>query len=118
MRTMTPSVITNQLLQNQSEYKNNRANASMGYPTAWDANGVPTEFSQDTMNGRLLRVSWVAANVDQVIDHNLNRIPIGYIVTRKDQSCDVYDGTLGGWTALEIVLRCTVAGADTTLYVF
>jgi hypothetical protein len=118
MRIMTPSVVSNQLLQNQSIYKGQRGNNSFGSPTAWDAGGIPTVFNQDTMDGRLFRVTFVAANTDQIIEHDLNRVPVGYLVVRKDQTCDVYDGSIGGWTTTDIVLKCTVAGADTTLYIF
>ena len=117
MRPQVPGVAMDNLIQHQSIYKTLRANTSMGSPTAFDGAGIPTTYDQDNMDGILLRVMWVTPNADQTIQHNLNRVPVGYYITRKDQTCDVYDGTLSGWTTSAIVLRCTAA-ADTTIYVF
>ena len=117
MRPQTPGVATDNLLQHQSVYKVFRANISMGQPATYDGAGIPITYTQDNTDGIMLRVKWVTPNVDQTIPHNLGRVPIGYYLTRKDQTCDVYDGNLSGWTEANIVLRATT-DADTTLYVF
>lgn len=135
MQPVKPNVTMDNLLQHQSLALTLAANVSNGTPAAFDATaplGIPTIFSQDNGDGIMVRVgpnqpallpipgvAWGAANTATTIQHNLNRIPIGYYVVRKYQACDVYDaGDNVGWSKTEIVLRNTVADADTVLYIF
>ncbi len=65
---------------------------------------------------------WVAgstgavANADFVLTHNLQRLPVGYIVMTKSQACDIYTGA-GAWTITTITLKGTVALTDVLLFV-
>jgi hypothetical protein len=56
-------------------------------------------------------------NTDFTVTHNLGRVPTGYHVISKSAACDVYTGGVGG-TATTLTLRCTVAGATISLFIF
>lgn len=117
MRITAPYQGMDNLLQHQSVSRVLRGNLSQGNPTSFDSSGVPTAYEQDNMTGNLFRHTFTTTNADEVITHNLGRVPVGYYLTRKGAAVDVYDGTLSGWTESEITLRATVA-ADTTIYIF
>jgi hypothetical protein len=51
------------------------------------------------------------------IAHGLGRVPVAYLVVRKDRACDVYTGATG-WTATDIYLKCSVASAAVTLLIW
>lgn len=126
MQPSKPSVIMDNLSQHTSLAMALNANISIGSGSAFDpTTGIATSFTQDNGDGMMVRVGpglpnvWGAANTATTIQHNLGRIPTGYYVTRKYQTCDVYDdGTNTGWTETEIVLKNTVANADTVVYIF
>lgn len=128
MRPQNPSVVTNPAHLANSVYKTLRGNVSMGSALDYDAVGQPASFTQDNTDGVMIRVGssgnpfslpnfWAGSNVDTTIDHNLGRVPIGYYVTKKDRTCDVYDGTLVA-TEQEITLKNTDGNADTVIYIF
>jgi len=49
--------------------------------------------------------------------HTLRRVPVGFIVINKDQSCDVYDsGT--SWTSSYIYIKCNADNASIKILVF
>lgn len=57
------------------------------------------------------------ANTEFSVDHNLNRTPTGFILTKSDKACSIYDsGT--SWTTSTIYLKCNVANAAITITVF
>lgn len=90
----------------------------MGQPSQWDGNNIPTVYTQDNMTGNMFRHVFSAANTSEIIEHDLGRVPVGYIVTRKSVAVDIYDGTLTDWTISDISLKATVSGADVTIYIF
>jgi hypothetical protein len=127
MQAQTPSVITNQNIQNLSFNNVLNGNVSIGSPLTYDSAGVPATFSQDNGDGILIRVAsvanpeglpqaWAGNNVSTTITHNLGRVPIGYYVTKKTGPCDVYDGSSTP-TSSAITLCCTT-GVDTVIYIF
>ena len=60
-----------------------------------------------------------AANTEQVVTHNLGRIPNGYIVIRSKLGGVVYDPTDGDarWTTTTMILRDTVAADVVSLMI-
>lgn len=58
----------------------------------------------------------VAPNTDFTVDHNLDRIPAGYIVMEKDRAVDVYTGSVPA-TKTQLTLRATVASAVIRLFI-
>ena len=58
------------------------------------------------------------ADTEFTVVHGLQRVPVGYIVVRKDKACDVYDSSIGSWTDSLMFLKCTVATATVKLIVF
>lgn len=128
MQPQVPSSGVEQHIQNISIARVLSASVSVGNPVTYDSAGHPATFIQDNCDGILIRVgaagnpygltySWPVANTDLVITHNLNRIPIGYCVTKKTATCDVYDGSVAP-TLSTITLKCTSAAADTIVYIF
>lgn len=57
------------------------------------------------------------ANTEFSITHHLGRVPNGYIITKSDKACGVYDsGTT--WTTTTIYLKCDTANVALSLSVF
>lgn len=57
-------------------------------------------------------------NTEDTIPHNLDSIPIGYIVVSKDKAGDVFQKQNTGtpWTSSFLYLKCTVASVSVTLF--
>jgi hypothetical protein len=71
----------------------------------------------DNINGAWANVvTPLAPNTDFTINHNLNRIPAGYLVMKKDRAVDVYDGSIAA-TTTQITLKATVASAAIRLFI-
>lgn len=71
------------------------------------------------MDGQIHEITFPAApNTEFAIRHNLDRVPVGYIVFRKAVACDVYDSSSGSWSNTTIYLKCTVADAVVALILF
>ncbi len=68
---------------------------------------------QTNINCKIIRVTFSAADTDQVIAHGLNRPPSGYIVAGSSVATNVYDGT-SPVNATTIMLKASVA-ADVNL---
>lgn len=57
------------------------------------------------------------ANTEFSVTHHLGRSPNGYIITKSDKACGVYDsGTT--WTTTTIYLKCDTANVALSLSVF
>lgn len=57
------------------------------------------------------------ANTEFSVTHHLGRMPVGFIVTKSDAACSVYDsGTT--WTTTTIYLKCDAANTALTISVF
>lgn len=68
-------------------------------------------------NSEKLTKTTANADTEFSITHHLGRKPTGYIVTKSDKACSVYDsGTT--WTTDTIYLKCNVATVAMEIYVF
>jgi len=129
MKPVQPSAQTSVSVQNTSVAKVLNANVSIGSTASYDSAGNPATFSQDNGDGIMIRVgsqgnplglpqAWTGNNVNTTITHNLGRVPIGYYVTKKTGSCDVFDGTVAA-TDSTITLQCSAGSTiDTIIYIF
>lgn len=127
MNPQNPARIADSQLVAVSFHRTLTGNVSMGNAVAWDSTGQPSEYTQDNTDGAMIRVGsnanpnalpnfWTSGPT--IITHNLGRVPIGYYITRKDKTCDVFDGTVASWTETVISLEITDDTADTTVYIF
>lgn len=57
------------------------------------------------------------ADTEFSIAHELGRVPVAYLVVKKDRACDVYSGATA-WTSTQIYLKCSVASAAVTVLVW
>lgn len=64
---------------------------------------------QTNFNGKLLSITFSAANSDTALTHNLGRVPTGYLVYSKSAALIVYDGSLGSSESV-IYLRASAPG--------
>ena len=64
---------------------------------------------QDNMNGSILGVTFASANANTIINHGLNRIPLGYLALSASAAMDLYDGTTASTTS-QITLRSSATG--------
>jgi len=117
MQPSKPGVTTDNLLQHVSVAKVLSGNVSLGSALKYDANKVPTIFAQDNGDGQLIRHVFTA-NLANSIPHDLNRIPIGYFITRSNAPVVLYDPMdNAGWTEKNVNLFAN-ANADVTFYLF
>ena len=129
MQPQKPGVLLNNQLQHTSVAKVLSANVSIGSAATYSSGGVPTSFNQDNGDGIMIRVAfvanplglpnvWTGNNTDTTITHNLGRVPIGYYVAKKTQSCDVYDGSILPTDSTITLCNTNGTGADTVIYIF
>lgn len=127
MRPQDPAKVADPHIISVSVNKVLLGNVSMGNPIGFDTSGQPSQFTQDNTDGVMIRVGananpnslpnfWVSGPT--LITHNLGRVPIGYYITRKNKTCDVFDGTVASWSLTKISLQITDITADTTVYIF
>lgn len=58
-----------------------------------------------------------SANTEFNVTHHLGRNPVGFIITKSDKACSVYDsGT--AWTTTILYLKCDTANVALTVTVF
>ena len=87
------------------------------FATAFNGNiGFGTGTQSDNINGVWKTVTFAVANTNVTIVHNLNRIPVGYIVMTKSQAGDVFTGSITS-TKTQITLQCSVAGTTVSLFI-
>ncbi|KKL13084.1 hypothetical protein LCGC14_2529300 [marine sediment metagenome] len=56
-------------------------------------------------------------NTEFSITHHLGRVPNGFIITKSDKACNVYDsGTT--WTTSLVYLKCDIANTALSLKIF
>lgn len=60
-------------------------------------------------NGKLLSVTFAAANTQVSVAHGLGRVPQGYIITMDDSGVKVFNGTTSN-TATTLYLRASGPG--------
>jgi len=71
---------------------------------------------KDNFKGKILDVSFTAANVEQRVFHNLGIIPTGYLAIKKNATTIVYDG-VSATTTTDIYLRSS-AISEVKLLIF
>jgi hypothetical protein len=129
MQPIKPGVLLNNQLQHTSVAKVLDANVAIGQVATYDSTGTPDSFTQDNGSGIMIRVgdtsnpfalpnAWIGDNTDTTIIHNLGRVPIGYYVAKKTQSCDVYDGSILPTDSTITLCNTNGTGADTVIYIF
>lgn len=62
-------------------------------------------------------VTTALANAELEVDHNLKRIPNGYIVVSVDKAACIYDGS-SAWTATHIYIKSNAATTAVKLLIF
>jgi hypothetical protein len=71
----------------------------------------------DNVSGNWINTTCpVTPNTDFTVNHNLNRLPVGYWIMQKDRAVDIYTGSVAA-TNTQITLRATVASAVVRLFV-
>ena len=66
---------------------------------------------------QLVEVTFPSANTDLMVNHNLNKTGVNFVIVNKAVACDVYHG-VGTDTATSLYLRSTVANNKVTLLLF
>ena len=57
------------------------------------------------------------ANTEFALTHYLGRVPAGFVVTKSDKACSVYDsGTT--WTSSSVDLKCDAANTALSIMVY
>ncbi len=57
------------------------------------------------------------ADTQFAVPHNLSRVPAGFILTKSNKACAIYDsGT--AWTGENIYLKCNAANAAVGIFIF
>jgi hypothetical protein len=98
-----------------------------GSPTGvLDSTGCLSEFTTDNVNNTIVRIGangstngqyqWSSGGV-AVINHGLQRQPIGFKILDKDGACDIYR-TGGAPTNNLIQLTCSVPSVNATVEIF
>ena len=62
-------------------------------------------------------VSFKTAGANQLVTHNLGRIPVGYIVAMRDAPVNIFTG-IGAWTVSIMYLQSDMGGSQVSLFVF
>lgn len=56
-------------------------------------------------------------NTNFTVTHNLQRVPVGYLVMSKTAAVDIYTGSVAA-TATQLTLKATVTGVTVNLFIF
>jgi hypothetical protein len=111
--------------QAQSVYKVLNGGISESQPTGQDPSGVFNKFQQDNGAGVTLRIGalgsaeplkWTGNNIGLVINHGLQRQPIGFRIHDQDQGGTVYRTVPPD--ATQITLATTSDIMNVTVYIF
>lgn len=81
-------------------------------------NNTATNMGENILGQFLTYTTNGTPNTQDTIAHQLNSIPIGYIIVSKSKAGDVYQGPTTGtaWTSSNIYLKCSVASVVVTLF--
>lgn len=79
--------------------------------------GTNTSDSQNTDTSFLTGVSNAVANTETIFNHNLGRVPVGYIVVKLDKAATIYSGTTA-WTSSTISLKSDVITTGFSVILF
>lgn len=66
------------------------------------------------LNGRLIEDISVTSSADVVLQHGLDKLPVGYIVVKKSTHCDIYSSNS---TTLTLTIRAS-ATSIISIWVF
>lgn len=66
------------------------------------------------LNGRLIEDISVTSSADVVLQHGLDKLPVGYIVVKKSAHCDIYSSNS---TTLTLTIRAS-ATSIISIWVF
>jgi len=71
----------------------------------------------DNLQGRWVNtISPAVANTDFTVDHNLGRVPVGFIVISVDKAAVIYTGTIA-WTTTQMTLKASAATVALRIFV-
>lgn len=59
----------------------------------------------------------VGVNADFTFNHQLGRVPVGFIVIGKSAACDIYTGSVA-WTTTQMTLKATVNAVNFKILIF
>lgn len=97
-------------------YKALRGNISLG-KQGFNKQNITLGIVPDNIDCNYVTVTTPSPNTEFVLVHNLNRIPIGFIVIRVNEAADFWDsGT--PWTTTKIFLECNNNAAKATIMIF
>lgn len=102
MKIQIPDISDQQTIENMRRF------IAISLDTIVSALNGNLTFS-DNFNSQALGVTFPVVNTELVIPHQLNRVPIGYFVTRRSAAMTVYDSTTA-WTATNIYLKSSAIG--------
>jgi len=74
-------------------------------------------LNRDNIDGNWVTVPDTGiGNTDFTVQHNLGRLPVGYILMRTNLPTSIYDGSIPA-TKTEITLRSVIDNANVTLFI-
>lgn len=110
MKVRKPSTqFENQNGFNEDVHKALRGNLTFGTTIANDV-------SQNIKGALVTGTSHATPDTEFAVTHNLNEVPIGFIVFNKNKAGDFYASTTA-WTSKQIFLKCTVASVGFTIFI-
>lgn len=72
---------------------------------------------EDNWDAAEIEFDTAAVGAENTLQHGLGRIPRGYIVVKRDQVVNVYDGTTA-WNQYNIYVKSDVEGATVSVIIF
>lgn len=75
-----------------------------------------TDGTDRNIDGAMIVHTFVAANTEELIVHNLGTVPIGYLTIRSSNGGVIYDGTTRT-SKTDIYLQSTTANNTVTLFI-
>jgi hypothetical protein len=115
-----------QLQWSQTVHQVLNGGVTLGLPTSKNQAGVYNEFTQDTSDGVLIRIGaagtteqkylWTTPGTGVVINHGLQRQPIGFKIVDKDKTVDVWRTAVPDKDT--IILAPSDSTVNVTLYIF
>lgn len=97
-------------------YKALRGNISIG-KQGFNKQNITLGLVPDNIDCNFAKVTTPVPNTEFTVTHNLNRVPIGFIVIRVDEAAEFWDsGT--AWTDTKIFLECSANAAHATIMIF
>ncbi len=70
---------------------------------------------QDNFRMQVIGATFLAANINTTFPHNLNAVPLGYLVIGRSAAITVYDGSQNVLTKTSVTLKASGTGAATIM---